>query len=205
MCHKTKDWYSILPTILLGLRTTYKEDLKSTAAEMVYGTTISLPGQFFVECDNQVIQSDFVKSLKKHMSSLRPVPASNHAKEKIFIDPDLKTCSHVFIRNDTVRPSLTPPYDGPYQIIKRNEKNFILKVNNKIVNVSIDRLKAAHITDEPVGLTESATSNSSDDQQTTKPTDVPSAPKIKKKVTFNPKVFTRSGREIQPPRYQCFK
>lgn len=114
MCRKTKDWYNVLPTILLGLRSTYKEDLRCTPAEMVYGTALTLPGQFFVESDKQVIQSDFVKSLREHMSSLRPTPASNHSKEKIFIESDLKICTHAFVRNDSVRLSLTPPYDGPY-------------------------------------------------------------------------------------------
>ena len=40
-------WMDTLPLILLGIRTALKEDLNSTAAEMVYGTTLRLPGEFF--------------------------------------------------------------------------------------------------------------------------------------------------------------
>ena len=40
-------WMDALPLVLLGIRTALKEDTSSTAAEMVYGTTLRLPGEFF--------------------------------------------------------------------------------------------------------------------------------------------------------------
>ena len=40
-------WMDALPFVLLGIRTTLKEDISATAAEMVYGTTLRLPGEFF--------------------------------------------------------------------------------------------------------------------------------------------------------------
>ena len=36
---------------MLGLRNSYKEDLQATAAEMVFGTPLRLPGEFFVDTD----------------------------------------------------------------------------------------------------------------------------------------------------------
>ena len=41
------NWTDILPIILLGVRTTLKDDLQCTAAELVYDTTLPLPGEFF--------------------------------------------------------------------------------------------------------------------------------------------------------------
>ena len=41
------NWVSALPLTLLGIRTTLKADLQCSAAELVYGTTLRLPGQFF--------------------------------------------------------------------------------------------------------------------------------------------------------------
>ena len=35
------------------------------------------------------------------------------------------------------------PYDGPYEVIKRGEKTFTIKVRSKKIVVSIDRLKPA--------------------------------------------------------------
>ena len=44
---QTDSWIDTLPFVLLGILTTLKEDTSSTAAEMVYGTTLRLPGEFF--------------------------------------------------------------------------------------------------------------------------------------------------------------
>jgi len=41
--HQTEAWTKVLPIILLGIRATWKEDIKSTPAEMVYGEPIRLP------------------------------------------------------------------------------------------------------------------------------------------------------------------
>ena len=40
-------WMDELPLVLLGLRLAPKEDLGCSPSELVYGTTICLPGKFF--------------------------------------------------------------------------------------------------------------------------------------------------------------
>lgn len=40
-------WMDELPLVLLGLRSAPKEDLGCAPSELVYGTTIRLPGEFF--------------------------------------------------------------------------------------------------------------------------------------------------------------
>ena len=40
-------WTKALPLILLGICATVKQDLKCTVVELVYGTTLRLPGEFF--------------------------------------------------------------------------------------------------------------------------------------------------------------
>ncbi|XP_012244494.1 uncharacterized protein K02A2.6-like [Bombus impatiens] len=47
-CHDSSNWVEILPIVLLGIRTAIKEGLDATAAEMVYGTGIRLPAEFFL-------------------------------------------------------------------------------------------------------------------------------------------------------------
>ncbi len=47
MCHKPQDqWTEALPWALLGIRSAVKEDSKCTAAEMVYGSALRVPGEF---------------------------------------------------------------------------------------------------------------------------------------------------------------
>ena len=48
-CHTDSNWLKHLPTVLLGLRCAFKEDLNATVSEMVYGTTITIPGDMLVQ------------------------------------------------------------------------------------------------------------------------------------------------------------
>ena len=51
-------------------------------------------------------------------------------------------CSKVWLRVDRVRKSLEAPYTGPYFVIERNPKYFVIKISDDVhKTVSIDRLK----------------------------------------------------------------
>ena len=43
------NWVDELPWVLLGLRTVPKEDLRSSSAELVYGSPLTVPGNFFLD------------------------------------------------------------------------------------------------------------------------------------------------------------
>lgn len=47
-CHEAPNWVDLLPTVLLELRTIYKEEFKASPAKYLYGTTLRLPGEFFL-------------------------------------------------------------------------------------------------------------------------------------------------------------
>ncbi|KAH8322052.1 hypothetical protein KR059_001058, partial [Drosophila kikkawai] len=47
MCKNRMNWPQKLPMILLGLRSAFKPDIQTTSAQLVYGTTLRLPGEFF--------------------------------------------------------------------------------------------------------------------------------------------------------------
>ncbi|GFX02623.1 transposon Tf2-9 polyprotein [Trichonephila clavipes] len=88
-CHATERWTEVLPIILLGLRASLKEDILCTPAELVFRTTIRLPGEMFDSSkpDDDVV--NFVSKLKSHMQSLHPKPPKHHGKRPIFIHPGL--------------------------------------------------------------------------------------------------------------------
>lgn len=79
------------------------------------------------------------------MNSLNPISASHHGTHRTYVHPSLNSCSHVFLRTDSVKPPLTPPYTGPHKVITRNDKTFVLEINGKNITVSIDRIKPAFI------------------------------------------------------------
>ncbi|UYV84800.1 hypothetical protein LAZ67_X003567 [Cordylochernes scorpioides] len=99
--------------------------------------------------DNEIIrpskisisQGSFIAKLQKQMQDLQPRKESHGSKRKIFIHKDLNTCSRVF----SVKKTLETPYRGPFLVKKRQEKYFLLQINGKEVNISIDRLKPAYL------------------------------------------------------------
>ena len=116
---KTSSWMNALPLVLLGIRTALKEDISTTAAEMVYGTTLRLPGEFFTASTNSSLMDppDYVSQLKTHMQQIHP-PAPHPNQRNHQVSEALSTATHVFIRHDAVHKPLQPPYDGPYPVIK---------------------------------------------------------------------------------------
>ncbi|GFV80231.1 integrase catalytic domain-containing protein [Trichonephila clavipes] len=142
-CHATERWTEVLPIILLGLRASLKEYILCTPAELVFGTTIRLPGEMFDSSkpDDDVV--NFVLKLKSHMQPLHPKPPKHHGKRPVFIHPGLLEATHVFLRRDMLRRPLQQPYDGPFKVLQRKDKVFFLDINGKRVSVSIDRCKPA--------------------------------------------------------------
>ena len=182
------DWMTSLPLVLLGIRTALKQDINSTAAELVYGTNLHLPGEFFSASPTTSLPnpSDFGTKLKSHFQHISPTsprPATN----KFTIPKDLDTATHVFIRHDAVRKPLQPPYHGPYPIVKRTAKHFTIKLNDRTDTISIDRLKPAHL-DSTTTLSETSHQQTS----TTSPTPLPPPPAS---------TATRSGRQVHFPTY----
>ena len=130
MCQPHIPWTNLLPSLMLGLRTTYKEDLKSSPAETLYGTTVRVPGEFFVHQDLPANPQNFIERHRTIMRSIRPTPTSHHVKTRLFRIKNLDTCTHVFIRCDHVKAPLEPPYMGPYQIVER--------VSDRLFKINVD-------------------------------------------------------------------
>ena len=132
--------------ILLGLRTAYKEDPKASAAEFLYGAPLMIPGEFFLAEDTPDDHTFFYNEFREHMRNVRPVHASHHCEPKVFVFKDLVSCSHVFLRVEGMKGSLVDPYTGPHAIIKRlNDRNFVIDIDGRHVNVGIKRLRPAYL------------------------------------------------------------
>ncbi|GFY53802.1 uncharacterized protein TNIN_466331 [Trichonephila inaurata madagascariensis] len=195
MFHENESWTRSLPIILLGLRTIWRADFKTTPAELLYGESIRLPCDFFEDTLFQP-QSEFVQTLKATIKNFKPIPFSYHSKLKPFIFKDLKDCSNVSIRTDSVLRSLQLPYHGPYKVINRSDKVFTLFIKGKNVNVSTDILKPCFSDNS----SESDIESSIGEDTPNKPTKMP-----KKKIRFAPLPLpastraTTGGRQVRLP------
>lgn len=146
MAHATEHWTEILPSILLGLRVTVRENIGYSPSEMVYGSTLRLPVDFFYSSlQHSTNPTSFVTRLKDNLKRIRAIPDTHHSRQKVFISPELDVCTHVFLCRDSVSKALQPPYDGPYQVITRHDKYFTILYNGKNLNVSKGRLKPAFL------------------------------------------------------------
>lgn len=142
----SSDWAYHLPWVLLGLRTMPKEGLGVSSAEMLYGQPLIVPGEFFpVPEPNDTMHTAELQAARWSAQQFAPCKPTHNNRRESHIPPDLLTTTHVFIRQDLVKPALSPPYKGPYLVLSRNDKSYQLNINGRIDWVSIERLKPAYI------------------------------------------------------------
>ena len=183
-------WATLLPMVLLGIHTALKDDLGCTAAELVYGTSLRLPGEFFAASPDTPNPSSYVTQLKSAMRQLRASP-TRAAQRQSYVNPALATSSHVFVRHDATRKPLQQPYDGPFKVVKRAAKYYTVDINGRHDTVSLDRLKPAFC--EQSGVPTTSTRN----EQSASPTSTP----LPTPATTTPPRLTRSGRHVHWPKH----
>ena len=145
-------WLDKLPWVLLGLRNSIKLDSNLSSAEVMFGKSINLPFQnikSFDSNENKILDeknfgtymSEKIKSGFKGIKS--PSFRHNLVKDK-FVDqlPDeLLTAKFVLVRDDRISAGFKSPYSGPYEVLQRFKKFFLLKINGQQKRISVDRLK----------------------------------------------------------------
>ena len=142
------NWIDELPWVLLGIRTTPKTDLNTSTAELVYGMPLTVPGDFLQQSNTSEPTDDdrrqMLTQLREKVGRLAPIPPATHKFTRSYVPGDLMKANFVFVRVDSSRKSLQPPYTGPYQVLETGKKCFRIQVGNRQETVSIDRLKPAH-------------------------------------------------------------
>lgn len=142
-CKENDNWVEALPTILLALRVQLKEDLGASPAQLVYGTTLRIPGEFLQESPG-TNPHQLLQRLTSTMGSLRPIVTSNHdTKRLVYRDKKMDAAEFVFVRVDAVKSPLQSPYTGPHRVNKRRTKTCEIDFNGTLKEISVDRLKAA--------------------------------------------------------------
>lgn len=188
MSRANTTWSEELPLILLSHRNLVKEDIGLCASQLLYGTTLTLPGELIYNNNDMTLQTYFVKCLQESMRQIRPPIATNHCKQQTYVPKDIATASHVFMRIDRVKPALSAPYSGPHRVIERREKYFNIEINGHSKKISIDRLKPAAIFSEEKITTQKNTTINEE----------------KQKSTSTSTVVTRKGRKVnRPVRFNC--
>ena len=189
------NWTRELPWVLLGIRTAPKEDLGCSSAELVYGTPLTVPGDFVANPTTQSDHNEHLERLREQVRSLAPVPTSQHGTRRSSVPTSLQKTKFVFIRRDAHRSPLQCPYEGPFKVIQPGPKTFLVDIGGRAETISVDRLKSAHVDlEKPV--------------QVAIPRPRGRPPKLPNRTRLSsgsingpqPQYTTRSGRRIKPPR-----
>jgi hypothetical protein len=123
------EWHSHLPWVLLGLRAAPKEISGISSAEVVLGEQLRLPGE---------IPHQF-PALEAGGVDRRPPPS--YAAVADTPPAHLQAACFVYVRRGGCVPPLAPFYSGPYAVVERHAKTFVIRVGTRNEVVSVDRLK----------------------------------------------------------------
>ena len=176
-------WMDHLPLVLLGIRSAVKTDLDCSPAELVYGSTLRLPGQLVVKDPVTLPDTnDFVDRLRLKMSDLAHTQP-RMPNTQSYIPNQLHSCTHVLILDNAKTHPLQPAYRGPFKVLHRHENYYTVLINSQPQNIAIDRIKPANV-----------------DCTTTET--IARGPKsaLRKSVPQDNKVVTRSGRRVKWPK-----
>ncbi|VDP33816.1 unnamed protein product [Schistosoma margrebowiei] len=134
-----------------GIRNEMKADIGCTAAQLVYGTTLRLSGEF-VDPSSSSMNMDLTSYTNRLTNAMRSVkPASTRPQSTdVFVQPDLQYSTHVFVRRDTHRRPFESAYEGPIKVLQRESKYYIVDKYGTNDTISIDRLKAAYLEGTPI-------------------------------------------------------
>ena len=164
-CAPASDWMSTLPLVLLGLRSSVREDSGTSPAELVFGTVLRLPGQMLPEVSPESAPptADFVRDLEDKMKRCYPsMPVLYHGSRPSHLPASLQSSTHVYVRVDAVHPPLSRPYEGPYQVLQHGDKTFSVDKSGRPWRVSVDRLKPAFYHADRVSSPSSSTDQHDD-------------------------------------------
>ena len=198
---RQENWYFAFPIVLLGYRLTPNSSNYSPFTA-VTGTQMLCPSSLVNDKDHVSSSAATIQRLIEEMQSINFYDFASgdcHSISQPYIPKDLLTCPKVWLQVDRVRRSLEAPYTGPYEVIHRDPKYFILKLPQGDTSVSIDRLKPAYL---PVPVS----TQSSPDAKLASPVTI-QVPPFPPAIVPSPTQTTRSGWTVrfrQSPDYHYY-
>ena len=144
----SKLWSRSLPWVLLGLNNAPRIETATSAAEVVFGIPLRVPGLCFqTEQPKLRTAAEQLELARRNVSEFSPQSLDlRRFKDSPFIARALRTANYVYVRDDRLgKPSLAPKYSGPYKVLQKDWENntFCLDFGKKEDTVSLSRMKAA--------------------------------------------------------------
>jgi hypothetical protein len=130
-----------LPWVLLGLRVAPKEDTGVSAAQVTFGVQLTLPGELLGA--PPVAAADLAAKLGQgpQQPAVIPLRSRSYAQVAAELPQALQQAEYVYIRRGGVFPPLAAKFEGPYEVLEKRDKYYVIRVGGKSDSVSVDRLK----------------------------------------------------------------
>lgn len=94
-------WVDALPIVLLSIRTSVKENLRSSPGELAYGEPLCLPKEFITlqnDYSAGIDCYDFLQTLQRTITSLVPTPSSQQQTQRTHIPEELVQAEQIFVK-----------------------------------------------------------------------------------------------------------
>ena len=111
----------------------------------MYGAPLTVPGDFLPRGQDTDDVAHFLPRLRETVRKLAPRPPVPDGTKPSYVPTALADSRFVFVRRDSHRPPLTPPYEGPCKVLVHGDKSVVLDYGTRQDSVSIDRLKPAFV------------------------------------------------------------
>ena len=204
--NQQNQWVEQIPFIALMMNNHVTDTNFYTPFQKTFGKACKLPGLLlsaeesstsYTGPDETTVQI-FSELMSHHERSARSLNTSVG-----YVDKQLATANHVWVRREGIRPSLSPIYEGPFSVVRKFNKYFILLSWEGERKVSVDRLKTAYIIEEDTDEFfredyPSASSQIIEDRQENSVSEEEEDRAVVRKDSEQT-VLTRSGRTIKPP------
>ena len=132
------DWAEHLPWVMLSIRAAPREDSAVSAAEMVFGSPLTLPGQILTDED---VPADSTREQANSVVKQFVATSRSYAEVAGGISETLAEAEMVYVWHGAVSLPLTQGYSGPYRVLEGGPMVFRLQVGDMEEGISADRLK----------------------------------------------------------------
>ncbi|VDP08075.1 unnamed protein product, partial [Schistosoma margrebowiei] len=128
-----------LSLVLPGIRNAMKADIGYTAAQLVYGTALRLPGDFMDHsCSSMNMDlCSYTSRLTNVMHSVKTLSTRPQSTD-VSVQTGLRYSAHVFVRRNSHRRPLEQAYEGPFKVFQCDK-------NRTNDSISISYLKAVYL------------------------------------------------------------
>ena len=123
---------------MLSIRAAPREDSAVSAAEMVFGSPLTLPGQILTDED---VPADSTREQANSVVKQFVATSRSYAEVAGGISETLAEAEMVYVWHGAVSLPLTQGYSGPYRVLEGGPMVFRLQVGDKEEEISADRLK----------------------------------------------------------------